>query len=177
PPEKKAGREGEILNFTPPPKKKNRRPKADRRPPKKQESLRRAPPLLPSSLSAEALGLVALSEDALSSDLLGEGIQLGADLVLQEEAADDPPQIIHSVAPRYPAFAEDRGIEGMVLMRLKISASGELEDLRFIKSEPPGVFDAEAERAVRAWRFKPAFYQGQPVAVLMKQKLVFRLGD
>jgi protein TonB len=44
-----------------------------------------------------------------------------------------------------------------------------------LKSEPAGTFDDAAVRAVRGWRFQPATYQGQPVAVRVEQRLAFDL--
>jgi protein TonB len=133
-------------------------------------------PNLPSGISAASLGLSLAGEADLFSDMLGQKAGLDGDLILKEEAVDVPPRVIARVAPEYPRRAEEREIEGHVVFKLRVSREGQVERVWILESEPPGVFDAAAEKAVRQFRFSPARYHDRPVPVLAKQRLVFRLG-
>ncbi|MCP5045038.1 MAG: energy transducer TonB [bacterium] len=59
------------------------------------------------------------------------------------------------VEPTYPPRAQRAGIEGHVDLRFDITAAGTVEDVEVIAAKPPGVFDREAIRAVRKWRYNP----------------------
>ncbi len=133
-------------------------------------------PNLPSSISSANL-MPNIGRVDLLSDLLGQQQGWNVGFILKEEAVDDPPRITRRVVPEYPASAEDRGIEGYVVFKLQISASGKVEKVWVVKSKPPGVFEAAAERAVRHYQFSPARFRGRPVAVLCRQKIVFKLED
>ncbi|MBN2496950.1 MAG: TonB family protein [Deltaproteobacteria bacterium] len=133
-------------------------------------------PDLPSSISAEQL-MPAMGRVDLFTDMLGEQQSWDAELILKEEAVDEPPRLISRAVPEYPEAAEDRGIEGQVELKLQVSAAGRVEKVWIVKADPPGVFEASAERAARAYRFSPARFRGQPVAVLCRQKIVFKLED
>ena len=51
--------------------------------------------------------------------------------------------------PRYPRYAEDHQIEGRVRLSITIMPDGSVRDVRVVGANPPGVFDAEAVRAVQ----------------------------
>lgn len=93
----------------------------------------------------------------------------------EASAVDQPPQAISRRFPRYPAEAEARGIEGRVVLRLLIDAQGRVETARVVRAEPPGVFEAAAQAAVRSWRFTPARDGGKAVPVWAQQTLRFDL--
>lgn len=57
--------------------------------------------------------------------------------------------------PRYPADAFKAGIEGEVVLDLKVDANGIVRDVRVVKSEPAAVFDAAAVDAARGWWLNP----------------------
>ena len=68
--------------------------------------------------------------------------------------------IIHKVKPSYPDSAREKGIEGYVVLRLLIGKDGVVKDLHLVKG-PQELADAATE-AVRQWRFKPYYLNGQP---------------
>ena len=63
----------------------------------------------------------------------------------------------------------------MVTVSLLVAADGSVERAKVVAAEPPGVFDAAALDAVRAWRFEPASYGGKPVKVWARQVVRFGL--
>ncbi|MEM6584019.1 MAG: energy transducer TonB [Pseudomonadota bacterium] len=70
---------------------------------------------------------------------------------------------IFRVAPDYPASAIRRGIEGYVDLLFDINASGKTENIRVIASEPSGIFDRAALRALAKWKYKVPEIDGTAV--------------
>jgi protein TonB len=76
--------------------------------------------------------------------------------------------------PVYPSLAKRRGKEGVVLLRLSISETGQLTRLEVL--EDPGYGFAEAaQEAVRGSSFTPAHHNGKPVAVRATLPIRFSL--
>lgn len=71
---------------------------------------------------------------------------------------------LREVSPEYPVRAAAAGIEGSVTLRFTVNAQGRVEDIEVIASEPPGVFDRAARRAISRSRFVPRQENGVPVA-------------
>lgn len=64
------------------------------------------------------------------------------------------------IEPRYPMSAARNGTEGYVLLSFSINKVGGVEDVVVIESEPGRVFDKEARRALRRWKYKPKIVNG-----------------
>lgn len=59
-------------------------------------------------------------------------------------------------APQYPSFAQRRGWEGTVLLRVRVLASGKPSEIQVHKSSGREVLDEAAIRAVKRWSFVPS---------------------
>ena len=57
--------------------------------------------------------------------------------------------------PVYPESARVQRLEGFVTLAYDVTASGNVDNVRVINSEPAGVFDNAAIAAVRDWQFLP----------------------
>lgn len=79
---------------------------------------------------------------------------------------------IVKVAPMYPARAQSQGIEGWVLVKFTVSESGSVKDPVVVESQPSGIFDEAAKRAVLKFKYKPRVENGRPVAVPNVQHLI-----
>ena len=79
--------------------------------------------------------------------------------------------------PQYPYRAARRGIEGWVRVRFQVTETGTVEDVEVLDSEPPGVFEQAAIKAVYRWRFKPRIVNGQPTAGTAEQVVEFELNS
>lgn len=79
--------------------------------------------------------------------------------------------------PQYPYQATRRGIEGWVRVSFVVTATGEVEDVVLLESDPEGIFDRAAQRAVSKWKFKPRIVDGKPVAARAEQVVEFRLNE
>ena len=74
---------------------------------------------------------------------------------------DPGPRPLHDIEPVYPGEAHLR--EGLVVLRLLISAAGEVDDVAVVRSFPPGLFDASALIAFSQAKFSPGLMLGMPV--------------
>jgi protein TonB len=79
------------------------------------------------------------------------------------QQVDQFPEATNQVPPEYPPAARDAGLQGIVLVGVHVSRTGLVDSVRVIRSIPG--LDSAAVAAVSQWRFKPARYRGNPVAV------------
>jgi protein TonB len=79
--------------------------------------------------------------------------------------------------PRYPWVAWRRGIEGTVVVGLRISDTGVVVDAFVDRSSGCAMLDDAATQALREWRFSPARNGFGPVACSHRQQVVFRIRD
>ncbi|MGE4505139.1 MAG: energy transducer TonB [Desulfovibrionaceae bacterium] len=116
------------------------------------------------------------SHPALSGGLaLPEASGLGAGFRLDE--VDEVPRPVASVPPKYPYNARRERIEGRVVVRMLVTASGEPASLSVASAEPEGVFEEAALEAARRWRFRPGRYSGQDVDTWVLLPFDFKLVD
>ena len=80
---------------------------------------------------------------------------------------------IYQEKPRYPESARRRGIEGTVVLKMRITEQGRVEDVQVESSAGYPDLDQSAIEAVRRWRFEPTRRSGEPVLVMMP--VVFKL--
>ncbi len=74
------------------------------------------------------------------------------------------PAFRKQVQPVYPPLARRRGKEGIVVLRLSISETGNLTRLEVLDDPGHGFADA-AQEAIRSSNFTPAHHNGKPIAV------------
>ena len=73
------------------------------------------------------------------------------------------PKVSREVRAVYPEAARRAGIEGQVVLRLRIGAEGQVVEARVLESAGHG-FDEAALAAVRQFSFEPGTLDGAPVA-------------
>jgi TonB family protein len=81
----------------------------------------------------------------------------------------------HYAAPEYPNRALDDRISGSVIVQFVVNQKGRTTDLKVLQSIPKGVFDRAAVDAIAQWRYRPAHYDGHPVAVPVRTLIRFVL--
>jgi periplasmic protein TonB len=84
----------------------------------------------------------------------------------------EPRKLVH-VAPVYPEIARLSRVEGVVTMEAVLDATGKVESVRVLSSQP--LLEEAAVRAVRQWRYTPTALNGVPVPVLMTITVRFSL--
>ncbi len=67
------------------------------------------------------------------------------------------------IEPKYPIQAARDGKEGWVKLSFTINEIGGVEDVDVIEAQPKRVFDKEAKRALRKWKYKPKVVDGKPM--------------
>jgi protein TonB len=83
--------------------------------------------------------------------------------------------LLQRVKPQYPPAARIARIEGSVVLQAVIGKEGEIENLHVISGHPllaPAALDA-----VRRWRYRPYFLNGEPVEVETKIVVNFLLSN
>lgn len=88
---------------------------------------------------------------------------------------DTPPRARGEVRPLYPASAKLREVQGYVKLRVSLDELGRVSDVTTIESEPAGVFDDAARKALLESRFHPAMKDNKPVRIRFEQRVTFRL--
>jgi protein TonB len=77
--------------------------------------------------------------------------------------------------PNYPRAARRLGLEGRVVLRAEILATGGCGQIAVSRSSGHAVLDDAALQAVKGWRFVPATRGGQAVAAWVEVPVTFRL--
>lgn len=84
---------------------------------------------------------------------------------------------IDRVEPVYPPRARARGLEGYVVVRYTVTATGAAKDVEVVDSSTTLFIDAAVE-AARQYRYKPRVIDGVPVEVAgVTSRIVFELPD
>lgn len=81
--------------------------------------------------------------------------------------------VTKSVAPDYPLLARQMKVQGAVVLQALISREGSIQELQVLSG--PGILAAAAREAVRQWRFKPYFLNGEAVETQAKITVNFTI--
>jgi protein TonB len=71
--------------------------------------------------------------------------------------------LIDRVQPEYPPLAKQARIQGTVLLRAVIDREGKIENLQVLGGHP--LLVEAALKAVRQWRYRPYYLNGQAIEV------------
>ncbi len=78
----------------------------------------------------------------------------------QEVSAESP---MRQVMPAYPPLALARNIQGRVVLQVVIAKDGSIQNIRLVSGPP--ILASVAVDAVKQWRYKPHYRNGEPVEV------------
>jgi protein TonB len=71
--------------------------------------------------------------------------------------------LLNKVQPAYPPLARQARIQGEVVLQAVISKSGAIEGLKLLQGHP--MLAPAAIEAVKQWKYKPYYLNGEPVEV------------
>ena len=86
------------------------------------------------------------------------------------------PELVASVAPKYPLEMRKAKVEGSVTLVFLLDENGRVQDPRVETSSRPE-FEGPALEAVRRWRFKPGMKDGEAVLTYMRLPMRFRVSS
>ena len=112
-------------------------------------------------------GMSSLDVDIPDIDL---DLDLGGSIAIARELTP-----LVRIPADYPISALSKEIEGWVLIRFTVTETGSVADPEILRSEPPGVFDRSAKRAVLKWKYQPQIVDGTPAAVVTYTRLRFEM--
>ena len=81
--------------------------------------------------------------------------------------------LIHKVQPIYPVAARQAGVQGTVALLAIIDKDGSIKELTVISGHP--TLTQAAVDAVKQWRYKPYYFNGEPVLVQTTINVNFEL--
>jgi TonB family protein len=93
------------------------------------------------------------------------------------DTLNQPPVPLKLNAPRYPRRAQEKGIEGRVLVEFDVDEGGKAINAK-VKWSENEVFDSSVLKSVSSWVFKPALKNGKPILSKgLTHNLTFLLED
>lgn len=106
-------------------------------------------------------------------DTGGASIDIGGVGAMRSDGDATP---IVRIEPKYPIQAARDGKEGWVRLSFTINEVGGVEDVKVLEADPKRIFDREAMRALRKWKYKPKIVDGKPEKQFnMRVQLDFKL--
>ncbi|PKF61820.1 energy transducer TonB [Psychromonas sp. psych-6C06] len=76
---------------------------------------------------------------------------------------DNSAMPLYRVQPRYPRRALRLGKQGYVVLSFDINEVGRVININIIEAQPKRLFEKEAKRALKQWKYKPMVVNGEAV--------------
>jgi periplasmic protein TonB len=128
----------------------------------------------PSLVTAEKNEEYMCTDDGTLARVLDS--ETNSEKILSAKAVDTRVVITSKPKPAYTKEARRLGVQGFVVFRVALSASGKVGRIRVLKRLPAGLTE-NAIRAACKLEFKPATKGGEPVSQWVDVEYVFRLAD
>lgn len=92
---------------------------------------------------------------------------------VRAEGDVQPPKTVKETMPVYPEAARSAGVQGTVILGVKIDGTGRVVDVVVLRSVP--LLDQAAIDAIRQWEFEPFVQDGKAVPLVFTQTVRFVL--
>jgi len=92
-----------------------------------------------------------------------------------QEVAENSLARLKPMQLKYPSRALERNVEGWVEISYTVTPKGKVVDVKALRADPVGVFEAAATDAVLRMSYKPVLKDGTAIAVTTKIRVAFRL--
>jgi protein TonB len=109
-----------------------------------------------------------ISSSTRGGNASSPGVEGGNGPVLIRERSKDP---------EYPQRAQQRRIEGKVLLRIAITNRGAVSSVEVVESSGHSILDRAAVAGVEKWVFEPAKRDGVPIQTEILHYITFKLDD
>ncbi len=111
--------------------------------------------------AVQAPSAIALPNVHIDKNVTGFAIE--APSLSQTGRLDQQATPISRVPPQYPMKALQRNVEGYVVLSFTIDKNGRPADISVIEAKPEHIFEREALRALRRWKYQPKRINGEAV--------------
>lgn len=101
---------------------------------------------------------LSFNMSGVNANVADTGFKMGSMMTRDGDATP-----IVRIEPQYPIAAARDGKEGWVQLSFTINEIGGVEDVKVIKADPKRVFDKEARKALRKWKYKPKIVDGKAI--------------
>lgn len=131
-------------------------------------------------LSAPAVEVAATTADvptAPGPESAARAVAGGGDGPVDAATVDVPPRPLHAPAPVYPFEAQRRGVTARIEATLVVDAHGRVVSAVLRTLAGSATLEGGVREAVLQWRFAPAMFRGQAVAVRLVQPFVFEIDE
>ena len=123
---------------------------------------------------AQRLAVLLLVVFAITSSAVaqveGSAVRVGVSVM-----ADHLIRKVAPIYPLYPPLAKQAHIQGAVLLRVRISKSGDVLTTQLVSGHP--MLAPAAIEAVKQWKYTPYLLNGEPVEVETDATVTFTLSD
>ncbi len=143
----------DISLMTPPPEPKVQEKEKLQPPPMVQPQ----PPQIKTIETGDGDGL------AISEALTPPAVSVGPGEFSFTGPSDRGATPIVRINPKYPVDAARDGVNGWVKLRFTIDEVGQVIDVEVIEAQPKRIFDREAIRALKGWKYQPQIENGVAV--------------
>jgi TonB family protein len=109
-------------------------------------------------------------EMQIAASLTRDPSQLTAGMVTN---ATDKSDVLNRIEPEYPDDARQQKIQGPVVLDVRITPAGRVQEVTLVMGQP--LLVQAAKDAVQQWRFKPHSVNGRAAAMQTRVTLNFRL--
>ncbi len=117
------------------------------------------PPITPTPLSDPITSEEGFAVNVEINNTIDK-ITLSPNLGISGDGSARP---IVRVTPKYPPDAAQKGLQGWVALSFNIAPDGSVVDIQVVDGQPKKVFNREAIRALKKWKYKPSFENGRAV--------------
>jgi TonB family protein len=157
----------------------------------RNSALPRISSMVQAQILEQARGALDAGQPATAEPLLQTAASLGASagldslnerLIQMKLAGAAAPDVVEASLTRvkniqldYPGDALRKNVEGWVDLSYVVTTDGKVTKVKVLDSNPTGVFDAAASKALSRLRYKPMLVGGKATAVSTKLRIAFRL--
>jgi protein TonB len=155
------------------------------RPPKPQPKVEPPPPPPPPKKNNEAPPPIQTSAVVANDAPVAAPVETVAPVAAAEPAPPPPPAPVKAAfggigyknnpEPEYPAQAVRQGLQGTVILRVRVLANGTADTVEVLKTSGRKLLDDAAIATVQRWQFAPSTRGGEPIDGFATVPIEFKL--